>query len=129
MSSDNVEVLRRFYEAANRGDADALAVFAPDAEFHMPEVLPHGGTIRGREAIGSYFAEVHGRWDGFRAEAEEFIAEGDRVVVLGRFLGRPKRTGKDADIPFALVWRMRGGQAVRVEEYTDTAMLLGALGG
>jgi ketosteroid isomerase-like protein len=127
MPSDNVELLRRFYDAANRGDPEALQIFAPDAEFHMPEVLPHGGTIRGREAIGGYFYEVQQRWDGFRAQAEEFIADGDRVVVLGRFLGRPKATGQDADVPFALVWRIEGGQAVRVEEYTDTAMLLKVL--
>jgi uncharacterized protein len=129
MSDDNVERLRRFYEAANAGDPDALAIFAPEAEFHMPEVLPRGGTIRGRDAIGAYFGEVQQRWEGFQAKAEEFIGEGDRVVVLGRFLGRVKATGKDADVPFALVWRMREGQAVRVEEYTDTALLLSALGG
>jgi ketosteroid isomerase-like protein len=96
-------------------------------EFAMPEVLPHGGTINGRDAVGAYFGEVLGRWDDFRAEADDFVDGGDRVVALGRFCGRPKATGRYVEIPFALVWTMRDGLAVRVDEYTDTALLLEAL--
>lgn len=121
------EIVRRFYEMAGRGDPAALEVFHPDVEFAMPEVLPHGGTIRGREALGAYFGEVRGRWDDFRVEADDFVDGGDRVVALGRFCGRPKVSSRYVEVPFALVWTLRDGSVVRVDEYTDTAMLLEAL--
>jgi ketosteroid isomerase-like protein len=123
----NAELLRRFYEASERGDRSAMDIFDPDVEFVMPEVLPHGGAIRGRDALGAYFGEVQGRWDDFRAVADDLIDGGDRVVALGRFCGRPKANGRYVEIPFALVWTFRDGAAVRVDEYTDTALLLQAL--
>jgi ketosteroid isomerase-like protein len=125
--SPNAELVRGFYEAVARGDHSAIEVFAPDVEFQMPEVLPHGGTIHGREALGAYFGEVQGRWDDFRAELDDIVDGDARIVALGRFCGRPKANGRYVEIPFALVWTMRDGVATRVDEYTDTAMLLEAL--
>ncbi len=58
---------------------------------------------------------------------DDMVDGGDRVVALGRFCGRPKANGRYVEIPFALVWTFRAGAAVRVDEYTDTAMLLEAL--
>ena len=123
----NAERVRAFYEAAGRGEPDALEIFHPDVEFAMPEVLPHGGVIRGRAELGAYFGEVQGRWDDFRALVDDLIDGGDRVVALGRFCGRPRVSGRHVEIPFALVYTFRGTQVVRVDEYTDTAMLLAAL--
>jgi uncharacterized protein len=125
--SPNAELVRGFYEAVARGDHSAMDLFAPDVEFQMPDVLPHGGTIQGREALGAYFGEVQGRWDDFRAELDDIVDGDARVVALGRFCGRPKASGRYVEVPFALVWTMRDGAAVRVDEYTDTALLLEAL--
>ncbi len=125
--SPNAELVRGFYEAVARGDHSAMGLFAPDVEFNMPDVLPHGGTIRGREALGAYFGEVQGRWDDFRAELDDIVDGDARIVALGRFCGRPKANGRYVEIPFALVWTMQDGAAIRVDEYTDTALLLEAL--
>ena len=125
--SANGDLVRGFYERMARGDFGAMEVFHPQVEFVMPEVLPHGGTIAGRDSLGAYFSEVQSRWDGFRADADEFVDGEDRVVALGSFKGTPQASGRYVEIPFALVWTMRDGQAVRVDEYTDTAKLLEAL--
>jgi uncharacterized protein len=125
----NAERVRAFYEGAAAGDMGAMRVFAPDVEFVMPEVLPHGGTIAGVEELGRYFGEVQGRWDDFRAALDDLVDGGERVVALGRFCGRPTATGRYVEIPFALVFTFRDGVAVRVDEHTDTALLIQALGG
>ncbi len=109
--SENADRVRAFYASAAAGDPAAMDVFAPDVEFAMPEVLPHGGVIRGREALGAYFGEVQGRWDDFRVALDDLVDGGDRVVALGRFCGRPKANGRYAEIPFALVWALRDGRA------------------
>ena len=125
----NGERVRRFFEAAGRGEPDALDVFDPDVVFAMPEVLPRGGVIRGRDAVGAYFGEVQGRWDDFRALADDVIDGGERAVAVGRFCGRPKVSGRYVEIPFALIYTFRDGRVVRVDEHVDTAMLLAALAG
>jgi ketosteroid isomerase-like protein len=126
--TENAELVRAFYDGVAAGDMGAMRVFSPEVEFAMPEVLPHGGTIHGVEALGRYFGEVQQRWDDFRADLDDLVDGDERVVALGRFCGRPKATGRYVEIPFALVWTLRDGAAVRVDEYTDTAMLLQALG-
>jgi uncharacterized protein len=125
--STSAELVRGFYAAAAAGDAAAMEFFAPEVEFRMPDVLPHGGTIHGVEALGRYFGEVQGRWEDFRAELDDLVDGGERVVALGRFCGRPRVSGRYVEVPFALVWTIRDGRAVRVDEYTDTALLLDAL--
>ena len=127
VQQSNADAVAGFYEAMARGDHSAMALFAEDVEFHMPEVLPHGGAIRGRDNLAAYFGEVLGRWDDFRAALDDLVDGGERVVAIGRFCGRPRANGRYVEIPFALVWTLRDGQAVRVDEYTDTAMLLEAL--
>lgn len=125
--SESADLVRAFYEAAAAGDPRAMEVFAPDVEFRMPDVLPHGGTIRGREALGAYFADVQRRWDDFRVELDDLVDGGSRVVALGRFCGRPVASGRYVEVPFALVWTLSDGRAVRVDEHTDTALLIDAL--
>jgi ketosteroid isomerase-like protein len=123
----SADLVRAFYAAAAAGEPAAMQFFDPDIEFRMPDVLPHGGTIHGVEALGRYFGEVQGRWEDFRAELDDTVDGGDRVVALGRFCGRPRASGRYVEVPFALVWTVREGRAVRVDEYTDTALLLEAL--
>lgn len=58
----------------------------------------------------------------YRFEIEEIIAEGERVVVLGRGQVRTK-WGKDYDNHYCFVIRMAGGRMVELREYLDTALV------
>ena len=85
--TENAELVRAFYAGVAVGDMGAMRIFSPEIEFAMPEVLPHGGTIHGVEALGRYFGEVQARWDDFRAELDDVVDGDERVVALGRFCG------------------------------------------
>ena len=54
-------------------------------------------------------------------EMDEYIAQGDRVVVIGRMAWRNRATGKVAETPKLDVWRLRDGKAVDFVEFYDTA--------
>jgi ketosteroid isomerase-like protein len=60
-------------------------------------------------------------WGDFSAKAQEFIAEGDRVVCLGTYSGTFKKTGRSFSAAFAHVWTVRGDKLVRFDMHTDTA--------
>ncbi len=59
--------------------------------------------------------------------AEHFVAQDDRVVMLGRCSWRFRRTGKVVATPKVDSWRFAGGKAVEFYEYYDTAQLLAAM--
>jgi uncharacterized protein len=127
----NVQLVRRSYEAFARGDMDAVvANFHPDIEWHQAQGLPHGGLYRGLEQVRSaIFAPLADAWwDAFDATPIELLDAGSEVVVLGRYTGRAKHTGKRLDVPFVHVWSLRGGKAIRFRQFLDTAGWNEALG-
>ena len=53
-------------------------------------------------------------------EPQEFIAQADKVVVLGRFTMRVKATGRASRSAWVHVWTIEGGKVAYVREYVDT---------
>ena len=125
-----VEATRRAYEAFARGDMDGVvADMDPEIEWHQAQGLPHGGLYRGLDDVRrAIFDPLNAEWwDGFAADAHEFLDAGDDIVVIGRYSGRAKRTGKPLDVPFVHVWTYRDGKATRFRQFLDTAGWLEAL--
>jgi ketosteroid isomerase-like protein len=65
-------------------------------------------------------------FESFSSQPDEFLEEGDTVVVLGHTEGRTK-SGNELKVPFVHVWRMEDGTIKRGQLLTDTAAVLGAL--
>lgn len=127
----NVEATRRSYEAFARGDLDAVvADMHPEIEWHQAQGLPHGGRYRGLEAVRrAIFDPLDAEWwDEFSAKPDEFVDAGEHVLVLGRYRGRAKGTGKRLDVPFVHIWSFRDGKATRFRQFLDTAGWNDALG-
>jgi uncharacterized protein len=119
-----VEIVRRSYDAFARDDMDGvLGDMAPDIEWHQAQGLPHGGFYKGLDEVKRNIFDPLDRdwWAEFSADPEEFVDGGDRVVVLGRYRGIAKGTGKRLDVPFVHVWTLRDGKAVRFRQFLDTA--------
>jgi hypothetical protein len=70
--------------------------------------------------LAGVFARIGAEWDGFSARPEEFLDAGDAVVVLGRYVGTYKATGRSLDAQMAHVWRLAGGKVVAFHQFTDT---------
>jgi ketosteroid isomerase-like protein len=126
----NVPVVQRSYEAFARGDMDAvLADMDEGIEWQQAQGLPHGGTYRGVADVRANVFDPLDRdwWSAFAAEPAEFLDAGDEVVVLGRYRGVAKETGKVLDVPFVHVWSLRDGKAWRFRQFLDTAGWVEAL--
>jgi ketosteroid isomerase-like protein len=120
----NVDATRRAYEAFARGDMDGVvADMAPDIEWHQAEGLPHGGFYRGLDEVRQRIFDPLDEewWDAFSADPDELLDAGSDVIVLGRYRGRAKGTGKRLDVPFVHVWSFRDGSAWRFRQFLDTA--------
>jgi uncharacterized protein len=131
MSRENVELVRRAYEAWNRGDFDAAAEYLdPEIEWRTPPNIPEAGTWHGRDEVGERVAAFLESWEELHAGVEELIDAGDRVVALVRFSGRGRGTGLavEGTSVDATVWTLREGKAVRIEMYGGTAEALEAVG-
>jgi ketosteroid isomerase-like protein len=128
--ADNVEMVRAAYEAFARGDLDAAMELAHDDflwQGTTVEGLPGAGLHEGKDAIRAMLVSITDEWDKFELNADEYVAEGDCVVVLGHLEGHAKPTKKDVRVPIAHVWKVVDGRLARVTVLGDTAVLAAAL--
>jgi ketosteroid isomerase-like protein len=94
VSSDNVELVRRYYDDWNRGDVDAVvSAFAPDVEWHGHPRLPEPGPYRTRADVERWMAQFREAWGELAAEPVELIDAEDRVVALVHMTGRGRGSG------------------------------------
>ena len=132
MSKENVELVRAIYAAFAAGDVPGVVSrMSGDMVWNEAEnfLYADGNPYRGPDAIVSgVFARLGSEWDGLSARPEEYLDAGDRVVVLGRYTGTCKATGRPADAQFAHVWRVEGGKAAAFQQYTDTLQFARAAG-
>jgi len=126
----SVELVRRSYAAFDRDDLDAvLADMHPDIEWHQAQGLPHGGLYHGVDEVRRNIFEPLDEewWSEFSAAPEQFLDAGAEIVVIGRYHGIAKGTGKVLDVPFVHIWTVEGDKAVRFRQFLDTAGWVEAL--
>ena len=106
------------------------ALMAPDIAWNEAEGNPYAdlNPYIGPEAVMSdLFGRLVRDWDHFSATPHEFVVEGDRVVVFGRYNETWKATGQRIDIPFVHSWTLEDGKLVAFQQYTDTATLVATM--
>ena len=134
MSEENVEVVRRVFDATARRDSTAvLALYDPEVELDLSRtslaaLLGGRGLYRGREGLRSMFGDWYEAFEDYEQRCEELIDAGDQVitVVAGRGRGRASRT--DVEMAFFIVWKVQEGKAVRLVWYATRAEALEAAG-
>lgn len=127
---DNMELVQRSYAAFERDDLDAvLADMHPDIEWHQAQGLPHGGLYHGVDEVRRNIFDPLDEewWSEFTATPEQLLDAGSEIVVVGRYRGVAKATGKILDVPFVHIWTVENEKAVRFRQFLDTAGWVEAL--
>ena len=129
MSQDNVEILRRMYEAAHDGDwGSVLRDYAhPDCEATFV-AGPGAGTHRGREAILAAISDVTAAFDAWIVEPLEFLESGDQIVVIARHRLRPTGTEGEFEYRNGQTWTLRDGKIQSLLQYPSPEEALEAVG-
>jgi ketosteroid isomerase-like protein len=129
MSQENVEGVRRGYDAWNRGDLETfLQMFDPDVELQLPEGGLNVGVRRGRQAIKELLQGFLEVWDDLRAEPERFFESGDQIIAFVRVHGRGKGSGVEVETRPAHLATVRSSKVVRLVIYPERARALETLG-
>jgi ketosteroid isomerase-like protein len=129
MSQENVELVRRAFDAYNRRDRDTLqALHHPDIELDWSaSVGPESRIYRGREQAGDFYDDFLDMFERVHLVPERFIEAGDAVVVPNSAELRG-RDGIQMVARSTWVYEVRGGRIARVRFYQKTADALEAVG-
>ena len=123
----NLDVVRGVYDAFDRGDLDAiLASLDPDVSWRTPGApdLPTGGLRRGIPAVREFFGLMLNTFDFADFTPHDFLASGDKVVVLGTSREGPKGSGRLVDFRWVHVFTFKNDRIVAFEEPADVTELV-----
>jgi ketosteroid isomerase-like protein len=128
MSQENVEIVRRGFDAWNTGDMDALReLYDPGIIWQAPEGWPEPGPYVGREAVMRQLEQMRETWDADALEPiSDFIDAADRVVV--RIIWRGVGHGPESNLELTGVYTVRKGRIPYIEFFWDHAEALETLG-
>ena len=133
MSQSNLDIIKGIYAAFASGDIPAvLGVMSPaivwnEAEHNLP--LAQGNPYVGPQAVlEGVFMGLGEEFDGFSVVPERYIAEGDAVVMTGRYVASSKATGLPVNPQVVHVWTLEDGKAATFQQHADTLGLAIATG-
>ncbi|HET8878536.1 MAG TPA: nuclear transport factor 2 family protein [Arthrobacter sp.] len=118
-SQENVELVRRGYEAFNAGDMATLReMFAEDAVWHVAGSGVLSGTKQGRDAVLAYFGELGERTQGhFQAQVQDIVGGEDHTVAIQQTKG--EGNGKTLDVGTVIAFVVRDGKIAEAREYFE----------
>jgi ketosteroid isomerase-like protein len=128
LSQENVEIVRRIVEAAQRGDWDAAIAEYDEAVVLDQRRMPDGGIYYGHEGVRDFYTGWVGAWDDFHISLERVVDAGDRVVDINEVSGTGKGSGAPVSMRTGNVWTLDDGRVVRHVGYPDAAEALEAAG-
>jgi uncharacterized protein len=120
----NVQTVKDFFAAIGRGDREGLlALVAEDIEWIVPgEDWPLAGTHRGHAGLTDLLKTASESIET-STEPREFVAQGDRVLVVGFARGKIKATNKTFEDDWIFAITVRDGRLTNIREYVDTQAL------
>jgi ketosteroid isomerase-like protein len=127
MSEQNIDVIRRVYEAMTQRDANAMQeLFADDIHVWQSPELPWGGDYEGLDGAFTFFLALVENIQS-QVTTETLFSAGDHVVQTGRTRGAVVANGAAFDVAEVHVWEVRDGKVVELRVYIDTPAMLEAL--
>jgi ketosteroid isomerase-like protein len=134
LSPEDIEYLREGYRLFREHDPAFMDRYTPNAPFVIPASLPAGGTYEGPWELLEFLTTVNERLDDPHPEPEEFIRDGDTVVVLGTWHAVIPTTGRRVAARIAHILTFSGGdlplseqKSTAFELIADTATFAAAL--
>lgn len=119
----NIELIHQVYDAFLKGDSQRLLSYmAQDIDWEEPQVpnIPFAGKRQGRDQVAEFFQMVDAAQQLRDFRPGEFIAQDDRVVVLGHYEWTVRANGADWGSDWVHIFTVRDGKITSCRELTDT---------
>jgi ketosteroid isomerase-like protein len=124
-TQENIQTVKDFFAAmGSYNEHDLLALAAEDIEWIIPgEGWPLSGTHRGHAELAAVLKKASKEVEMKYPKPPEFVAQGDRVLVVGVATGKIYATNKPYKDEWVFDISVRGGKVAHIQEYIDTQAL------
>ena len=124
-TEENVQIVKDFFAAMGQGDKQRLlALSSEDVEWIIPgQDWPLAGTHRGHTGLEALLQRASKEIEMTYPKPPEFVAQGDRVLVIGVAIGKIKATNKPFKDDWVFDITLQSGKVTKIREYIDTQAL------
>ena len=126
-TQENLRIVKDAFAAIGSGDIEGLlALSTEDVEWIIPGDWPLAGTHCGHAGLLDLL-KVSEQVETSFPQPPAFVAQGDRVLVIGTSKGKVKATNRTFEDYFVFAITVRNGKLTNIREYIDTLTLSRAL--
>jgi ketosteroid isomerase-like protein len=125
----NADLVLKLYDAFSRGDIQTILNHVSEDihwETPAPKSVPYAGTFSGPKGVQQFFTALGGTQRNQKLTTDEVVAQGDKVVTIGRYSADVTETGKHLDAFVVHVFTVQNGRITRFMDYGDTAAMVEA---
>src|SRR5690554_1165694 len=122
MKNSARRVVDEMFTAFSSGDVDKfVATVSEDTVwvYHGTQIIP-AGTFKKKEGVRAFFKNIMERTEIIVFEPQEFIVEGNKVVVLGHEHQKVKRSGRELKQKWVQIYTVDNGLITRMEEFATS---------
>jgi ketosteroid isomerase-like protein len=125
MNSQEIKqlVMEGYQRYQNKDIAGIVESCTDDVEWEgaRSEAIPFSGIYHGKQQTAQYFRLLDQAVEALQFEPQEFIAEGDKVVVRGQSKWAVKSNGQTYENPWVHIFTVRDGKVARFQQFNDSA--------
>jgi ketosteroid isomerase-like protein len=121
----NIDLVKKIYGAFGKGDIETIIDHLADQlvwRFDAPSVIPYAGDHDTPDQVRvGFFGALARTQKDHSLRTDEFVAQDDNVIMIGRYGAMVTSTGKSFNLPLVHVWTVQNGKINRFVNFTDTA--------
>jgi|SRR5690554_1099747 len=122
MSKSAKEVVKNMFFAFSSGDIEKLVnTVSEDTEwiYHGTQIIPKGKFVK-KEGVRTFFTNILERTEIIQFEPQQYITEGNTVVVLGKEHQKIKRSGRELKQKWVQIYTVENNLITKMEEFATS---------
>ncbi|GAB1403353.1 hypothetical protein MASR1M74_05310 [Lentimicrobium sp.] len=122
MKNSAKTVVEKMFSAFASGDIEKFVDTVSDDTiwiYHGTQIIPKG-VFEKKEGVRAFFNNILDNTEIISFEPQQYIVEGNRVVVLGQEHQRVKRSGRELKQKWAQIYTIENDLITRMEEFATS---------
>ncbi|KAA9349243.1 nuclear transport factor 2 family protein [Larkinella humicola] len=124
MRNQAMTVVQTMFGAFAKGDIDGITQTVADTStwtYHGTHEIPYAGEFVGKAGVAKFIQTIFETVDIQDFQVDQFIADGNTVVVLGSEQQKIKANGEILSQKWVQVYQVEDGLITRMDEFANTA--------
>jgi len=122
MKNSAKKVVEKMFAAFSSGDIEKFVATVSENTvwiYHGTQIIPKG-IFEKKEGVRAFFSNIIDKTEIINFEPQQYIVEGNMVVVLGREHQKVKRSGRELKQKWVQIYTVENELITRMEEFATS---------